>query len=69
MQLVKTTAAEGFPLQFSWGSAIGARVLYDSTVQSLKLSADKNKAELRMTAEAGNGLVVERVYTLITATT
>ncbi len=63
MQLVKTTEAEGFPLQFSWGSAVGTRVLYDSDVQSLKLSADKTKAELRMKAEAGNGLVVERVYT------
>ena len=63
MQLVKTTAAQGFPLQFSWGSAVGARVLYNSDVQSLKLSADKTKAELRMQAEAGNGLVVERVYT------
>ncbi|TKB24935.1 membrane protein insertase YidC [Desulfopila sp. IMCC35006] len=63
MQLVKTTAAEGYPLQFAWGSAVGARILYDSTVQSLKLSADKSKAELRMTADAGNGLVVERLYT------
>ena len=63
MQLVKTTAAEGFPLQFAWGSAVGERVLYDSNVQNLKLSADKNKAELRMTADAGNGLAVERVYT------
>ena len=63
MQLVKTTATEGFPLQFSWGSAVGARVLYDSSVQKLKLSRDKNKAELRMSADAGNGLQVERVYT------
>jgi YidC/Oxa1 family membrane protein insertase len=63
MQLVKTTAAQGFPLQFSWGSAVGSRILYDSNVQSLKLSADKSKAELRMTAEAGNGMLVERVYT------
>ncbi len=62
MQLVKTTAAEGFPLQFSWGSAVSPTVLYNSTVQSLTLSADKSKAELRLTADAGNGLVVERVY-------
>jgi YidC/Oxa1 family membrane protein insertase len=63
MQLVKTTANEGFPLQFSWGSAVGTRVLYNSEVHSLNLSPDKSKAELRMTAEAGNGLVVERIYT------
>ncbi len=63
MQLVTTTTAEGFPLQFSWGSAVAPRVLYNSNVQSLTLSADKAEAELRMTAEAGNGLQVERVYT------
>ncbi len=63
MQLVKTDAAQGFPLQFSWGSAVGPRVLYKSNVQTLTLSADKKKAELRMTAEAGNGLLVQRVYT------
>lgn len=63
MELVKTTAAEGFPLQFAWGSAVGARVLYDSSVQGLNLSKDNSKAELRMTADAGNGLTVERLYT------
>lgn len=68
MQLVKTTAAEGFPLEFSWGSAVGARVLYDSNLPSLTLSADKSKAELRMTADAGHGLQVERVYTFDNST-
>lgn len=63
MQLVKTTASQGFPLQFSWGSAVGSRVLYDSEVKSLSLSENRNRAELRMTAEAGNGLQIERIYT------
>lgn len=63
MQLVKTTEAQGFPLQFSWGSAVGSRILYNSEVKSLSLSEDKSKAELKMTAEAGNGLQVERIYT------
>ncbi len=63
MQLVKTSATEGFPLQFAWGSAVGAKVLYDSSVQRLELSKDKTRAELRMTADAGNGLTVERLYT------
>jgi YidC/Oxa1 family membrane protein insertase len=63
MQLVKTDATQGFPMQFSWGSAVGARILFDSEVQSLSLSADKSQAELRMQAKAGNGLIVERVYT------
>jgi YidC/Oxa1 family membrane protein insertase len=63
MQLVKTTAAQGFPLQFSWGSAVGARILFDSDVQSLSLSPDTSKGELRMVAEAGNGLQIERLFT------
>lgn len=63
MQLVTTNAAEGFPLQFSWGSVVGSRVLYNSDAQAIQLSKDKDKAELRMTANAGNGLQVERIYT------
>lgn len=62
MQLVKTDASQGFPLQFSWGSVVGPQVLYDSDTQSLKLSADKGKAELRMVGRAANGLEVERIY-------
>jgi YidC/Oxa1 family membrane protein insertase len=63
MQLVKTTADQGYPLQFSWGSAVSTRILYTSEVSSLKLSAENSRAELRMTADAGNGLRVERLYT------
>jgi YidC/Oxa1 family membrane protein insertase len=37
-------------------------VLYDSDKENLKLSDDVNKSELRMTAQAANGLTVERVY-------
>ena len=62
MQLVKTDASQGFPLQFSWGSAVSPQVLYDSDQQNVKLSADKSKAELRMVGQAANGLLVERVY-------
>ncbi|MGW8194402.1 MAG: membrane protein insertase YidC [Desulforhopalus sp.] len=63
MQLVKTDAAQGFPLQFSWGSAVPAKILYNSEVESLSLSADKKKAVLRMVANVQNGLKVEKVYT------
>jgi YidC/Oxa1 family membrane protein insertase len=63
MQLVKTDASVGFPLTFSWGSAIGSRVLYDSSAENLTLSAAKDKGEIRLVAQAANGLVVERVYT------
>jgi len=62
MQLVKTDGSLGFPLDFSWGSALGSRVLYDSQVQQLELSSTKNKAELHMVGQAANGLVVERIY-------
>lgn len=62
MQLVKTDASQGASLQFSWGSVIGTQVLYDSDKESLKLSGDAIKGELRMTAQAANGLTVERVY-------
>ncbi len=62
MQLVKTDASQGFPLQFTWGSAIGSRILYDSDVQDVSLSAGKDRTEVRLVAQAGNGLVVERIY-------
>ena len=62
MQLVKTDATQGFPLQFSWGSVIGTQVLYESDKQNLKLSSTQNKAELQMTARTANGLVIERRY-------
>ena len=62
MQLVKTDASQGAPLHFSWGSVIGTQVLYDSDKESLKLSSDSSKGELRMTVQAANGLSVERVY-------
>jgi YidC/Oxa1 family membrane protein insertase len=63
MELVKTDASVGFPLTFSWGSALGAKVLYDSSAPNLSLSAAKDKGEIRLVAQAANGLVVERVYT------
>lgn len=62
MQLVKTDASQGAPLQFSWGSVIGTQVLYDSDKENLKLSGGVTKGELRMTAQAANGLTVERAY-------
>lgn len=62
MQLVKTDAGQGAPLQFSWGSVVGTQVLYDSNKENLKLSGEVAKGELRMTAQAANGLIVERVY-------
>ena len=62
MQLVKTDEAQGFPLQFSWGSAVADRILYQSNAESVSLSAATNKGQLVLSADAGNGLTVVRTY-------
>ncbi|BHH81806.1 membrane protein insertase YidC [Desulforhopalus sp. 52FAK] len=63
MQLVKTDASQGFPLQFSWGSAVPNRILYDSEVDSVVLTQAQDEGQLVLTADAGNGLSVVRTYT------
>ncbi|WP_457575193.1 membrane protein insertase YidC [Desulfomarina sp.] len=60
MELVKTD--DRYPLEFSWGSALGKRVLYDSERQEVHLSRENDKAVLRMTANGSNGLRIEREY-------
>jgi len=62
MELVKADAESGFPLQFTWGSAVGARILFNSDVQTLDLTGD-NKGTVKLVGTADNGIVVERVYT------
>jgi YidC/Oxa1 family membrane protein insertase len=62
MQLVKTDATQGFPLQFSWGSAVPGRILYTSDVSNVSLSKGRDKGQLVLTADAGNGLTVVRTY-------
>ncbi|BCL59410.1 membrane protein insertase YidC [Desulfomarina profundi] len=62
MELVKTDDDQGYPLEFSWGSALGKRVLYDSERQEIHLSRENGKAVLRMTANGSNGLLIEREY-------
>lgn len=62
MQLVRTDATQGTSLQFSWGSVVGAQVLYDSDKENIKLSGESGNSELRMTARMANGWTVERVY-------
>lgn len=61
MQLVKTDAANGAPLQFSWGSLVGTQVLYESDSDNVKLSATENKKELRLVARTATGVEIERV--------
>ena len=62
MELIKSDAASGFPLQFSWGTALGPRILFNSDAQELNLAAD-SKATLKLVGVAANGMVVERQYT------
>jgi len=62
MQLVKTDATQGFPLQFSWGSAVPGRILYTSDRSNVSLSKGQDKGQLVLTADAGNGLTVVRTY-------
>ena len=62
MQLVKTDASQGFPLQFSWGSAVPGRILYTSNVDNVSLSKSQDTGQLVLTADAGNGLTVVRTY-------
>lgn len=63
VELVKVSPSQGLPLQFSWGSAVAPQVLFESPVKEVYLSAGKTNGELRMVADAGNGLVVERLFT------
>lgn len=63
MQLVKTDESQGFPLQFSWGSAVAERVLYSADTTNVALSTAQDKGQLVLTADAGNGLTVIRTYT------
>ncbi len=62
MQLVKTDATQGFPLQFSWGSAVPGRILYTSDISNVSLSKGQDRGQLVLTADAGNGLTVVRTY-------
>lgn len=61
-QLVMTKPDQGFPLKFSWGSAVASDLLYDSDTQKVEFG-DDGKATLTMKAQAGNGLEIERTFT------
>lgn len=59
-ELVTSDETQGYPLKFSWGTALGQDLFYDSHGQDVVFK--DGKASLSMTADAGNGLVVERRY-------
>ena len=64
-ELVRTTADQGLPLKFAWGSAAPADLLYDSAAQEVVFGND-GKAVLTMKAGAGNGLEIERKFSFDT---
>jgi len=62
MQLIKTSAQEGFPLTFSWGGGVPANLLYTSTTDKVQLTDSATSATLTMKAVSEFGLEVERTY-------
>jgi YidC/Oxa1 family membrane protein insertase len=60
MQMVKVDGAEGFPLEFSWGSVAPAATFYDAGGSEVAFQG--NTANLTMKGQ-GNGLEIERDYT------
>lgn len=62
MQLVKNTEQQGYPLKFSWGSAVASDLLYDTKGANIAFD-QQGHATLLMTAVSENGLVIERLYT------
>lgn len=63
MELVKTNASQGYPLDFSWGSVAGPRLLYTSEVETLNLTGSNQQATLRLVSSGANGVELERIYT------
>jgi YidC/Oxa1 family membrane protein insertase len=61
-QLIKTEAKDGFPLDFSWGSAVGTGTLYTSKTQDVKFKDGEGKGQLLMRAVSDSGVEVERTY-------
>ena len=62
MELVKNLAQQGYPLKFSWGSALSDNLLFKAQDEAVSFDGS-GKAVLKMSAAAGNGLVIERIYT------
>lgn len=63
MQFIATSAEQGYPLAFSWGSVTSPRILYTASASSIKLAEGDKPATLTLTADAGNGVTVQRTYT------
>ncbi len=60
-QLIQTAPNQGFPLKFSWGGLGGDNLVYDSSSQNVDFGG-KTKATLKLSAQSGTGLEIERLY-------
>ncbi len=63
MQLIATTAEQGYSLGFSWGNVTSPKVLYSADSEKVTLEQGEDHTQLRMRAIADNGIELERVYT------
>jgi len=63
-ELIRTAAAEGLPLFFSWGVEPGRadQVVYAASADKITVSGDEVKT-LTMTGTTPSGLIIERRYT------
>jgi YidC/Oxa1 family membrane protein insertase len=62
VNLVKTTAEQGFPLAFSWGSGFSQDTLYTFDSTEVQFSTSDNSATVSMRAINETGLEVVRTY-------
>ncbi len=61
-QLVRTMPTQGFPLKFSWGSAVDVGMLYESGAEHIQLEDGSDKAELILSGTSVYGLEIERTF-------
>jgi YidC/Oxa1 family membrane protein insertase len=61
-QLIKTADKDGFPLDFSWGDAVGTGTLYTSETKDVKFKDGENKGQLLLHAASDSGVEIERAY-------
>jgi YidC/Oxa1 family membrane protein insertase len=60
-EVVNSDDSLGYPLKFSWGSAVGQDLFYKSVTDDVSFT--DGKAKLVMKAQAGAGIVIVRTYT------
>ncbi len=61
-QLIKTGEKEGFPFDFTWGTALERGTLYKSETPEVKFKDGESKGQLVMRAVSDTGVEIERKY-------